>query len=85
MTLVVSELVSNAVLHAGTNVELRLDVGPSSVRIEVYDQAEGVPQPRNPQPDEAGGRGLLIVGSIASVWGTETTPSGKFVWAELPR
>jgi DNA-binding NarL/FixJ family response regulator len=85
VTLVVSELASNAVFHAKSDFEVRLDVGRSAIRVEVHDRGNGVPQPRAPGADEVGGRGLLIVGALATVWGTESTSNGKCVWAELPR
>lgn len=84
VTLVVSELASNAVLHAGTDFELQLDVTSNGIRIEVHDGAGGVPQPKGQEAGGVGGRGLLIVASIASIWGTTATSSGKCVWAELP-
>lgn len=85
LTVVVSELASNAVFHARSAFGARMDIEPSLIRMEVHDHGNGVPQPRNPRPEDLGGRGLWIVGSLASVWGTETTALGTRVWAEVPR
>jgi anti-sigma regulatory factor (Ser/Thr protein kinase) len=81
--LLVSELVSNAVLHAGTEVTLVLDLDEERLRIEVSDGTSVLPIPRAALPEATTGRGLLIVDRISDRWGTGTRPGGKVVWAEL--
>lgn len=88
-TLVVSELVTNAVAHAfGDQVLGRVRVTGHRLRIEVEDQACGrtVPVCRAPDPARESGRGLALVAALALDWGV--TPahdgSGHVVWAELP-
>lgn len=83
--LVVSELAGNAVEHAGTGFELRLEVrGDTSLRIEVLDHGPGSPDPREPDLDSERGRGLHLVASLAVSWGVEPVPGeGKIVWADL--
>jgi serine phosphatase RsbU (regulator of sigma subunit) len=79
--LIVSELLTNAVNHAGAPIELRLLRGPSLV-CEVNDTSPAVPSPRMPGLDDDGGRGLHLVGWLAYRWGTRLTPTGKVVWVE---
>lgn len=82
--LVVSELVSNAVNHAGTSVSVGISVSEEGVvRVEVGDGRTWPPRPRNPAPDSVGGRGLLLVEALSDRWGVETRDDGKVVWAEV--
>ena len=81
VTLIVTELVSNAVRHAGGCAVLDLHVN-GQVTLTVTD-----PSPVHPhlhQPDEHGGRGLLIVDALCTRWGSRDRETGKQVWAELP-
>ncbi|MFJ4624730.1 SpoIIE family protein phosphatase [Streptomyces sp. NPDC088812] len=84
-----SELVTNAVVHAGTHADvlcLRTDAG---VRIEVADRypEREVPLQGSPasmgSPDREGGRGLQLCAAIAGRWGVEYTPTHKNVWFQL--
>jgi len=81
--LLVSELVINAVLHAGTDVELVMSTGSGRLRVEVSDHSESSPQMRRSLPSAPSGRGLLIVDRLADDWGVERRPGGKTVWFEL--
>jgi len=85
--LVVSELVTNAFTHAGPTCRLQLSRTPSGIRVEVFDDGRGTPDPQVVDPLSEHGRGLYLVGALASAWGTGTTDEhgGKVVWAELPR
>lgn len=81
--LVVTEMVTNAVLHAATPSELRLRYADGVLRIEV---ADGNPSPPRPRPATAGdesGRGLLLIETLSQAWGCDAADSGKVVWAEL--
>ncbi|MBU7598604.1 ATP-binding protein [Streptomyces sp. P38-E01] len=85
--LVVSELVTNACLHAGGPQELRIGRGARTLRVEVTDDGGGKPSPRTPhQAGRPGGHGMFIVQRLCREWGVEPDPggSGKTVWAELP-
>lgn len=85
--LVVSELVTNACLHAGAPQELRVGCGPNVFRVEVVDPGSGHPAPRTPhRPGRPGGHGMFIVQRLCLDWGVEHDPdgNGKTVWAELP-
>ena len=83
-TLIVSELVTNAIVHAATPAELRAQWSNGVLRLEVMDNAEGSPpDPRIADPDDEGGRGLLLVDALSTAWGVESTDHGKVVWAEV--
>ena len=81
--LVVSELASNAVLHAGTPFAVSLRYTGSAVRISVRDGSRTHPVLRNGGPASLSGRGLHLVAAMAETWGVDAGPDGKTVWAEL--
>ncbi|ACQ82275.1 putative anti-sigma regulatory factor, serine/threonine protein kinase [Beutenbergia cavernae DSM 12333] len=84
LVLLVSEVVTNAVLHAQPPVHLTIDITAERTRVEVTDGARVVPILRNPGPDEFNGRGIALVDAIATTWGTIMHPDGaKTVWFEL--
>ena len=83
--LLVSELATNAVIHARTRFTVVVDVDPGCVRVEVHDGSPARPVPRNPDPLAPNGRGLQIVGNTAARWGTDALSSGKSVWFEIDR
>lgn len=84
--LVVSELVTNACLHAEGPDELWISADTKVLRIEVSDRGSGQPAPRTPhRAGRPGGHGMFIVQRLCLDWGVARTPgvSGKTVWAEL--
>lgn len=84
--LVVSELVTNACLHAGGAQELRLRHLSKALRLEVADTGAGRPQPRTPhQGSRPGGHGMFIIQRLCADWGMVPNPDGggKTVWAEI--
>ena len=85
VALLVSEVVGNAVVHAGTDVEVAVRLFRDVIRIEVTDASPESVRPREAHPDEESGRGLLLVQELASAWGEERTAGGKVVWFEVPR
>ncbi len=85
-TLLVSELVGNAVRHASASrlaLELRLQISETWLRIEVLDADPRPPQPRTPAELDESGFGFVLVEALAGKWGVCTTSTGKAVWAEL--
>ena len=89
-TMITSELVTNAIRAGAGTIRLHLELREDSLdglgrrfRIAVIDDAEGEVTPRNPHPLSTNGRGLHIVGALASEWGVLPAPGGKQVWAEL--
>ncbi|WP_406148404.1 ATP-binding protein [Streptomyces sp. NBC_01012] len=84
--LVVSELVTNACLHADGPDELRIGCSAKMLRVEVVDAGAGQPSPRTPhRAGRPGGHGMFIVQRLCLDWGVTRTPErpGKTVWAEL--
>ncbi|GGC16729.1 ATP-binding protein [Cellulomonas carbonis] len=84
-TLAVAELVTNAVLHARTEVEVVVDVEPTTVRVTVRDDDRTLPVLRDFGSEATTGRGLAIVQALAADVGALTTRRGKAVWFTLDR
>jgi serine/threonine-protein kinase RsbW len=87
VTLVVSELVGNAVRHADIPEDGQLGIGwavrPHEVFVAVEDPSSELPVRREAAPDALNGRGLAIVDALSSEWGVEPTETGKRVWAKV--
>lgn len=82
--LIASELVSNAVLHAGTDLEFGMQLRDGRVYLSVHDRDRHAVRPQVlPEPAEHG-RGLLLIDAIATDWGRAPLHDGKVVWAALP-
>jgi anti-sigma regulatory factor (Ser/Thr protein kinase) len=81
--LLVSELVTNAVLHARTEISLTVDRGNSSVSIQVADANPLLPVVRTHGTDAGTGRGLRVLERMASRWGSHNVEGGKIVWFEI--
>ncbi|MEV3986436.1 SpoIIE family protein phosphatase [Nonomuraea sp. NPDC049758] len=89
--LLTSELVTNAVLHAGTGIELtcRLDVAasPARLEIEVDDHRPGrtvpTPEAMSTDPARTSGRGLALAAMLADAWGVTYTRTAKRVWVRM--
>ncbi|MFI6630757.1 ATP-binding protein [Nonomuraea fuscirosea] len=88
LALVVSEVVTNAVVHAKSAMTLSLHRQGWSVRGEVADHGPVWPTPLSARPNEEHGRGLAIVAAYSERWGVDPAPFGKIVWfvcEERPR
>ncbi|HTL84407.1 MAG TPA: ATP-binding protein [Acidimicrobiia bacterium] len=83
VALMVSELATNSLRHAGTGFQVRVDRSSEEVHVEVIDRGGGVPAVRSPAPSDASGRGLRIVQDFADSWGVRSSPPGKTVWFTL--
>ncbi|MDT0377459.1 SpoIIE family protein phosphatase [Streptomyces sp. DSM 42041] len=81
--LVTSELVTNAVRHAGGPIELRL-IRAGTLICEVSDPSNTQPRMRRAGSTEEGGRGLYLVAQLAGRWGSRYARQGKTIWAEQP-
>lgn len=82
-SLLVSELVANSVLHAGTPVAVVISRNSRRLRIEVQDGDSRVPARKHYSSLATTGRGLMLVERMAADWGVRPTTSGKGVWFEL--
>ena len=85
MSIIASELVTNAVLHGKGSIELTLRHERGEVTVEVADGDARPATVRVPDIDEhsIGGKGLRIVASLADRWGTRLSHRGKTVWAAI--
>ncbi|ONK13633.1 ATP-binding protein [Streptomyces sp. MP131-18] len=89
LVLLVSELVTNAVVHTGRPAVLRLTAcgrRPGRnvpVRLEVVDDSSRAPRPRRAEGEDTGGRGLELIDVLADRWGWQAEGRGKRVWCEL--
>jgi anti-sigma regulatory factor (Ser/Thr protein kinase) len=83
--LLVSELVTNAVIHARSDVEVILRLRPSRVRVEVVDAATEYVQRRDAASEDQSGRGMALTEALAVAWGIDTLVAGKSVWFEVER
>jgi anti-sigma regulatory factor (Ser/Thr protein kinase) len=81
--LLLSELVTNALLHGRQPGEVRLSRDRRHLTLEVHDGASTLPRRVRPREDDEHGRGLLLVSLVAQRWGTRPTPQGKAVWCVL--
>ncbi|MFI5822070.1 SpoIIE family protein phosphatase [Streptomyces rishiriensis] len=82
--LVVSELVTNALVHTGGPVRLDLSLIGSRLRVAVTDASPRTPvKPTDPGWEATGGRGILLVEAVSDAWGTVPVSGGKQVWSEL--
>jgi anti-sigma regulatory factor (Ser/Thr protein kinase) len=83
VALLVTELVTNAILHAGTPLQLAIDAQPDRIRLCVEDASPRQPEVHHYDSDAVTGRGLALVEQLATSWGVDQTPAGKVVWCEI--
>lgn len=82
--LLLSELVTNALVHTDDGAVVAVSVAPRKLRVEVRDFVPGMPVSHVPNADDGThGRGLVLVDSLADAWGISPQALGKMVWFEL--
>lgn len=81
--LLVSEVATNAVVHASSDLLVLLSRLEGGVRVEVHDTSHVLPVQRVAGPSATGGRGMHLVEAVSDRWGTEASSPGKCVWFEL--
>ena len=81
--LLTSELVSNAVMHGRSEVQLRVGRKGRCLHVSVHDENSRHPTRVRDDPNALDGRGLSLVAELASAWGVQDDPTGKAVWFEL--
>ena len=86
-SLILSELVSNAVMHAGTELDVQLRLTDDVLLLSVHDTGPDMPKTTSqPDPLTIGGHGLDIVSQMSETWGVAPDPgekTGKSVWCLL--
>ena len=82
-TLLVSELVTNALLHAGTSIDVTAAVDDTGLRVEVGDGSTHMPVRRRYAPTAGTGRGMLMLEQMVDDWGVSRHGRGKTVWFHL--
>lgn len=80
---VVSELVTNAILHARTEFSVKVTQNHTRIRVDVSDESSEIPAARPYDISEVTGRGLHIVEALTERWGFFRFPGGKTVWFEM--
>jgi len=84
-SMVTSELVTNAVVHAGGDLQVTVELAGAVLIVSVRDKSPTPPRPGRPVAGQEHGRGLAIVAELSRSWGTvQTADGGKVVWARLP-
>ena len=83
-TLLVSEVVTNAILHAGTEIDVRAALDDTGLRVEVADGSEHLPTRRRYETTAGTGRGLMLLEELVDDWGVSRHADGKTVWFHLP-
>ena len=79
----VSELVTNAVLHGRPPIVLTVERVRSGVQISVADDHPDGPVLRPPSRKAVAGRGMLVIDALAASWGVRRRPIGKSIWIRV--
>jgi hypothetical protein len=84
VSLMVSELATNALVHASSGFDVAVDRSDSAITISITDRGDGIPAVQSPDSSEPHGRGLRIVEVLSDSWGiNESSDTGKTVWFRL--
>jgi anti-sigma regulatory factor (Ser/Thr protein kinase) len=80
---VLTELATNAALHARSAYTVHLRLEPGGLLIEVTDSSPALPQQRHYDAGATTGRGIALVEALSEAWGVEASPTGKTVWCRV--
>jgi anti-sigma regulatory factor (Ser/Thr protein kinase) len=80
---VLTELATNAALHARSAYTVHLVLEPGALLLEVTDSSPALPQHRHYGTDATTGRGIALVEALSTAWGVESSPTGKTVWCRV--
>lgn len=78
------ELVTNAIIHVSSDIDVVVRRTDDNIRVEVHDDSPRPPLRRVHAMDADSGRGLRVVEALSGRWGVESKPAGKAVWFEVP-
>jgi hypothetical protein len=79
-------VVTNAVVHASSDVEVLVRLTADAAVVEVTDTSDTAPTPRVAADEDTSGRGMALVDALARSWGVRPAPGGgKTVWFEVAR
>lgn len=78
-----SEVVTNAIVYGGSEIDVVLERRETGIRVEVADASPRLPARRPLDADMPGGRGLRLLDSLAGGWGVIELATGKVVWFEI--
>jgi len=79
-TTIVSELTTNAVLHARTEFSVELELAGGRLQLRVRDSSATIPVRRHYDEDAATGRGIALIEALTTDWGVTPTDAGKVIW-----
>ncbi|MFP5317508.1 MAG: ATP-binding protein [Acidimicrobiia bacterium] len=86
IALCVSELITNAVIHADSEPQLLVHVRPGVIHVEISDESDVLPVVRGAGPEDTSGRGVSILGMLSDRWGAlRRSGGGKTVWFDFER
>jgi hypothetical protein len=80
LELLATEIVTNAVIHAATELDVTVVYTGEAVRLDVFDRNDTLPAPKDAALDAEGGRGLWMMRELSLAHGIEAVPGGKRVW-----
>jgi anti-sigma regulatory factor (Ser/Thr protein kinase) len=82
--LLVTELATNAVIHAHSPIRVAVVPSDDRIRVEVRDErSDPIDPPCRPEPSAEHGRGLWLVSSLSTAWGVSRDDDGKTIWFEV--
>lgn len=83
--LILTEIVTNALVHARTMITVAIECGDTAVAVAVTDNSSQLPLPEHPDDLQESGRGLLLIDRLATAWGYDTSSDGqgKVIWFRI--